>query len=286
VSAPVPRTMVWVDGTIVPAEDARIRALDHGLIVGDGVFETMKVVGGTPFAARRHLARLHRSLATLGLTAPLDDRGLRAAMGATVAAAEATGTEVGRLRLTITGGPGPLGSDRSEVPPTVVIAASAGTPWAATTEVVTVPWVRNERSAIAGAKTTSYAENVVALQVAHERGASEAIMANTVGALCEGTGSNVFVVRGGRLRTPSLSTGCLAGVTRELVLEVVDCEETDALTLDDLRDAEEAFLTSSTRDVHPIAAVDGSAMLNVAPGPRTAEAMAAFAALEARTIDP
>ena len=278
--------MVWVDGTIVPAEDARIRALDHGLIVGDGVFETMKVVGGTPFAARRHLARLHRSLATLGLTAPLDDRGLRAAMGATVAAAEATGTEVGRLRLTITGGPGPLGSDRSEVPPTVVIAASAGTPWAATTEVVTVPWVRNERSAIAGAKTTSYAENVVALQVAHERGASEAIMANTVGALCEGTGSNVFVVRGGRLRTPSLSTGCLAGVTRELVLEVVDCEETDALTLDDLRDAEEAFLTSSTRDVHPIAAVDGSAMLNVAPGPRTAEAMAAFAALEARTIDP
>ena len=127
-----------------------------------------------------------------------------------------------------------------------------------------MPWVRNERSAVAGAKTISYAENVVALARAHERGADEALFANTVGALCEGTGTNVFVVQGGRVRTPSLATGCLAGITRELVLELIDVEETDALTLDDLRGADEAFLTSSTRDVHPIASVDGAA----APGGR------------------
>ena len=113
---------------------------------------------------------------------------------------------------------------------------------------------------MAGAKTISYAENVVALAHAHERGADEAILANTVGALCEGTGTNVFVVQGGRVRTPSLSTGCLAGITRELVLELIDVEETDALTSADLRGADEAFLTSSTRDVHPIASVDGAAL--------------------------
>ena len=284
-------TMVWVDGVLGDAATATVAALDHGMTVGDGAFETAKVVDGTPFALRRHLARLHRSCAVLGLVVPLDDAALRQATAETIGAAQAAGTTVGRLRITVTGGPGPLGSGRDAVPATVVIAASAGAAWPATTDVISVPWVRNERSAVAGAKTTSYAENVVALAAAHERGASEAIFANTVGVLCEGTGSNVFLVRGGRLVTPSLATGCLAGITRELVLEAlpsvdVVCDESDSLTLDDLRDAEEAFLTSSTRDVHPIATIDGSAMLNVPPGPFTAAAITAFAATQARTLDP
>ncbi len=279
-------TMVWVDGSVADAGDARVAALDHGITVGDGVFETLKVVGGTPFAMGRHLDRLRRSAAVLELPIPMSDDDLRAAAGAVVAAVAAAGAVPGRLRITLTGGPGPLGSNRDAVEPTVLLAAGPATPWPPTAAVVRVPWVRNERSAVAGAKTTSYAENVVALSAAHRRGASEAIFANTAGALCEGTGTNVFVVLDGRLLTPDLVTGCLAGVTRGLVLELVDAEETDALTPPDLEAADEVFLTSSTRDVHPVSAVDGQAMPAPVPGPVTAATAAAFAALQERDLDP
>lgn len=282
-------TWVWVDGTLATADEARVGALDHGITVGDGAFETCKVVEGTPFALTRHLARLRRSAATIALELPWDDAHLAAAARAAIEAAAADPANadlgVGRLRLTVTGGDGPLGSDRGDAGPTLIAAAGPSGAWPATTSVATVPWVRNERSAVAGAKTTSYAENVVALAEAHRRGASEAILANTVGALCEGTGSNVFLVVDGELCTPSLATGCLAGITRELVCELVPVVERDDLTLEHLRTAPEAFLTSSTRDVHPIAEVDGVA-LEAAPGPLTAAAAAAFADLGARTLDP
>jgi branched-chain amino acid aminotransferase len=143
---------------------------------------------------------------------------------------------------------------------------------------------RNERGALTGLKTTSYGENVVALGRAAQAGAGEAIFGNTVGALCEGTGSNVVVARGGRLVTPPLASGCLAGVTRALVLEVCDVEEAD-LPLDALATADEAFLTSTTREVQPIARVDG-APLPAAPGPLTSAAADAFRALLARDLDP
>jgi branched-chain amino acid aminotransferase len=282
-------TWVWVDGRLSTDGDARVGALDHGLTVGDGIFETCKVVDGTPFAWTRHLRRLRRSARTLALDLPWDDAALRDAADAAIAAAAAdpanAGLGVGRLRVTVTGGPGPLGSDRGGAGPTLIVAAGPSAPWPATTTVATVAWTRNERSAVAGAKTTSYAENVVALADAHRRGASEAIFANTVGALCEGTGSNLFLVVDGELCTPSLATGCLAGITRELVCELVPVVERDDLTVEHLRHAPEAFLTSSTRDVHPIAAVDGTALAHT-PGPRTAAAAAAFAALERAGLDP
>ena len=124
-----------------------------------------------------------------------------------------------------------------------------------------VPWVRNDRGATAGLKTTSYAENVRALAYAHERGASEAMFANTRDELCEATGSNVFVVRDGVVVTPPGSSGCLLGVTRALVLELAARaghrdRARPPLPVDALRDADEAFLTSTTREVQPIAAVD------------------------------
>ena len=280
-------TWVWADGRLSPAGDATVAALDHGLTVGDGVFETCKVVERTPFAMTRHLDRLRRSAGIIGLRLPWDDAMVRAACDEAIAAAAedpANPEGIGRLRITVTGGPGPLGSDRSDVPPTLVIAAGPGGAWPATTSAATVPWTRNERSAVAGAKTTSYAENVVALAEAHRRGASEALLENTTGALSEGTGSNVFLVVDGVLCTPSLATGCLAGITRALVCELVEVVERDDLTFADLHRASEAFLTSSTRDVHPIHAVDGSTL--AAPGPKTQAAAEAFAALQARTLDP
>ncbi len=272
--------VVAIDGQLVDRDTASISAFDHGLTVGDGVFETLQVVRGSAFAVRRHLARLRHSLAGLGIELATDDDALAATMAEVVAANH---LEAGRLRLTVTGGVSPLGSDRGSAGATVVVATAAMPRWEAATAVVTVPWPRNERSAVAGLKTTSYAENVVALDHAHQRGASEAIFANTKGQLCEGTGSNIFVATGGRLCTPPLHSGCLAGITRALVCELVDVEEVD-LDLAVLDRVDEAFLTSSTRDVQPIASIDGRTLR--APGPLTAAAAAAFADVLARDLDP
>ncbi|MET8555142.1 aminodeoxychorismate lyase [Streptomyces sp. NPDC004959] len=271
---------IWINGGLRDAEDARVSALDHGITVGDGVFETVKAVDGAPFALSRHLDRLARSAAGLGLPEPDLDEVRRAC--AEVLAAEPVA--LGRLRITYTGGVSPLGSDRGTEAPTLIVATSAIAPRPDTTAVVTVPWVRNERGALSGLKTTSYGENVLALARAHEQGASEALFANTVGRLCEGTGSNVFVVLDGTLCTPPLASGCLAGITRSLVAEWTGAEERD-LPFDVLERADEVFLTSTTRDVQAVHRVDGRT-LEQAPGPVTAKAMRVFAERAAADQDP
>lgn len=274
--------MIWLDEGLVPADDATVPVSDHGLTVGDGVFETMKLVDGRPFALRRHLARLRRSAEGLGLDPGRSDDQLAAAVAAVVGANDLA---TGRVRLTVTGGPGPYGSERGTGAATLIVAAGPLAPAAADVDVVTVPWRRNEHGAVAGLKTTSYAENVVALAEARRRGAGEAILANTAGQLCEGTGTNVFLVYDGAPMTPTLASGCLAGVTRQLVLEAVpDIVELD-VPLERLAMADEAFLTSSTRDVQAIRAVDG-VVLPACPGPWTQRAAAAFAALAAEDLDP
>lgn len=273
-------TTVWIDGRLVPEDAARVSPFDHGLLTGDGVFETLRVTRGRPFAPRRHLLRLARSAAILRLPCPPAPAVL-AAMEAVIAA---DAIEDGRLRVTLTGGPSALGSDRGAGRPTVIVAAGPLPAWPAAADIAVAPWPRNERGALAGAKSISYGENVVALAHARDRGAGEAIFANLVGNLCEGTGSNVFVGVGGRLVTPPLSSGCLAGVTRELVMELVDVVEED-VPIAALAGADEAFLTSTTRDVRPVRAVDGTA-LAACPGPLTAAAAAAFATLLAGDLDP
>lgn len=153
-----------------------------------------------------------------------------------------------------------------------------------TTAVITVPWTRNERGALTGLKTTSYAENVVALARAREQGASEALFANTVGDLCEGTGSNVFVVLDGQLHTPPVSSGALAGITRALTVEWTGAHET-RLPFDALDRADEIFVTSSLRDVQAVHRVDGRGLPG-APGPVTAKAMRVFDERAAADLDP
>ena len=270
-----------MNGDLLPDDDARISVFDHGLVTGDGVFETVKVTDGVPFAMTRHLARLRTSALGLGLAEP-DLEQIRSGAMAVIAAPDAP--VFGRLRITVTGGLAPLGSERGDAPPTVIIALAGQRRPAAAVDVVTVPWPRNERGATAGLKTTSYAENVRALAYAAARGGGEAIFGNTLGQLCEGTGSNVFVVLAGRLVTPPLSSGCLAGVTRGLVIEWAEAEEQD-LPLAALADAEEAFLTGTTRDVQPIRLVDGTARAAV-PGPVTRKAAEIFALRAAETPDP
>jgi branched-chain amino acid aminotransferase len=237
----------WLDGHLLddPTTPA-LRVDDHGLTVGDGVFEAIKVIDGLPFALDRHLDRLHRSAAGLGL-GPLDDAALRQGVKEVLAEPLA----LGRLRITVTGGPAPMGSGRGDSRPTVIVTAGVLQALPAATSVVTVPWPRNERGALAGLKTTSYAENVIALAEAHRQGATEAVFANTQGHLCEGTGTNVFYVVDGELRTPSLASGCLAGVTRALILEWYGGHEVDE-PIEVLEQASEVFLASTTRDAQAV----------------------------------
>ena len=274
---------LWVNGRLVAEDAAVIRADDHGLVVGDGVFETLLVEDGVPFALSRHLKRLHRSAGGLGID--VDEELVRAGIKAVLA----DRPDFVRLRVTVTGGPSPYGSDRGSALPTVMVATGPLSPWPPTNDLAIVPWVRNERAATAGLKTTSYADNVVALRYAHDRGAAEAIFANTRDEVCEGTGSNVFFEYDGRLVTPPLSSGCLAGVTRELVLEWLAAEGTPveevALPIDALRTTREAFITSTTRDVMPVAHVDGVA-LPAAPGPLTRNAAIVFERRAAEHPDP
>ena len=271
---------VWFNGSLLDDPGrAVIRVDDHGITVGDGVFETLKVVDGRPFALTRHLERLTASAAGLGLPAPDLDLVRRAV----TEVLDADTLPLGRLRITVTAGPAPMGSGRGAGPMTLIVTADAMAPSEASAAVVRVPWVRNERSAIAGLKTTSYADNVVALARARQSGASEAIFANTLGNLCEGTGSNLGYVVGGEARTPTLASGCLAGVTRALLLEWCDVVEADE-PLEVLDEAEEVFLVSTTRDVQPVHRLDDRPM--EAPGPVTRKLQEAWAARAAESIDP
>ena len=218
----------------------------------------------------------------LALDIPRSDAELRDAITETI---EANGPDDGRVRLTVTGGVGPLGSERGDTGSSVIIAVSPQNPWPPSASVVIVPWRRNEHSAVAGLKTTSYADNVVALRHAREHGADEAIFANTAGNLCEGTGTNIFVGLAGKLYTPPLASGCLAGIIRGLVVETVAVIEAD-LPIERLVEADEAFLTSSTREVQPISAVDGR-VLPSCPGPLTEQARAPRSTqIKAKDLDP
>jgi branched-chain amino acid aminotransferase len=260
----------WVNGHLLGDPEApAITVLDHGLTVGDGVFEAVKVVDDQPFALTRHLERLARSAAGLGIEG-IDQAFVREGVKAVLAGG---GLPLGRLRITCTAGPAPLGSGRGNEPLTVVVVAAPLAPSPTTTAVATVPWPRNERGALAGLKTTSYAENVVALAEAKRRGAGEAVFANLAGNLCEGTGTNVFYVVGGELRTPTLASGCLAGVTRGLILEWVGGLEVDE-PIELLGQASEIFLASTTRDVQGVSRWDDRDL--DAPGPVTADALATW----------
>lgn len=276
---------VWIqvgdEVALLDADEARVSVFDHGITVGDGVFETLKVLAGEPLALTRHLNRLLRSCQVLGLQTP-DVNVIREGV-IEVIGSEPEASDLGRLRITCTGGAGPLASDRQDGAQTTIIAVKSMQPWPATTSAVVVPWVRNERSAVTGAKTTSYAENVVALAWAHERGFSEGLFTNTVGELSEGTGTNVFVVKDGAVVTPPLSSGCLAGVTRELLVEWGLATEA-AVTIADLEAADEVFLTSSTRDVHPVIKLGERQWSE--PGPETRFMAAQYVRNLSQNIDP
>ena len=289
----------WVNGRIVDAGDGSVSAMDHSIVVGDGVFETLKVVNGpdgpVPFALTRHLERLRHSADGLGMQ-PADEDRVRAALAEVIVADPAAG----RIRITWSSGPGPLSSGRGDGPGTLIVATSTANVWPESGRVHVSRWTRNEHGPLVGLKTTSYAENVLALAEAHRHGCTEALFTNNAGLLCEGTGTNVFLVVDGVVVTPPLASGCLAGVTRSLAMEMagslpgVDGEVVERdIHPDEFSRASEAFLTSTTRDAMAISGVDSwtdgahtALDLPSAPGPVTTALAAAFGHLCATTPDP
>ena len=266
---------VWLDGTLVAQESARVSVFDHAFLLGDGVFETLRVYGGEPFALEEHVARLRHSLEAMRIPAPGADleQAVRAVLGV-------NGLGDARVRITVTSGVGPPGLARGTGPATILVVALPLTPWPPTCTAIVSRLRRDEHSPLAGVKTTSLAESVIALADARDAGADEALLLNTAGNLCEASTANLFVVRDGVAVTPPLDSGCLAGITRAHVLALGAVERT--LSGEDLMRAEEAFLTSSTRELQPLVAVDGQAIGSGTPGPVTQELARAYSGMVTR----
>ncbi len=254
-----PASFVVHNGRLRPADEAIVDAHDGLVVCGRGVFETIAAYREMPFGAKEHLERLRRGGAVLGLAVPDEDT-LLAAMHTALEANGLLDAEKSRLRLTLSS-PG----DGSE---SWWIEATPPPPHPATARVITGPFFRNERSPLAGLKTINYGDNVVALDAARRAGADEALFANTRDELCEGTWSNVFVRIDGTWHTPPLSSGCLPGVTRGVVIGLFEehglplIEST--LSYAALDRVESAFLTSSLREIQPVAAIDGRELENAA----------------------
>jgi len=252
---------IWLDGRLYDdPRQATIAGTDHGLLVGDGVFETLKVIEQGAFAISRHLNRMSRSAAALGLPPP-DHALIREAIAAVL---ENRDFALGKLRITYTGGRGPLGSEAAYGPPTLMVALAPVNAAPPLTSIVTAPWRRNEHGALTGVKSTSYAENVRGLGYAVALGAGDAIFLNTADRVCEGTGTNIFLVFGDTILTPPLSSGPLAGITRELIMEWSPVEERE-LTLEQAKQADEVFLTSSMPDIQGVERWDDQTFSSACP---------------------
>jgi branched-chain amino acid aminotransferase len=278
-------TTAWFDGELVAPDAVAVRLDDHGFTIGDGVFETLLVRAGHPTFWSRHAARLARSLAATGM-APVDEH---LVAGAVRAVLDASGLTDARLRITVSSGPGPAGLRRGPRPSVLVTATPLATPGAgasggaAPVHVVTFPWARNERSPLAGVKSTSYAEAAALQSRLDATGAGDALLGDTQGRLSEALTANVFVEIDGRRLTPGTDCGCLGGIVRELLLEAGLADE-GHVPLDRLPEVGEAFLTSSVAGVRPIASIDGRP-LAVVDGPMALDALTAFRAAEAAEIE-
>jgi branched-chain amino acid aminotransferase len=240
-------TLASIDGEIMPAAEARIPVMDDGLIRGDGVFEVLRVYEGRPFAFEEHMARLERSAENLRL--PLDLEAVRADAHRLLAAA-GPGPPHDALRIMLTRGGRRL--LMTESMPSLPDRIRLGSVTYSPTRVLD------------GVKSLSYASNMLARRIAQERGFDDALLVTPHGRVLEAPTSSVFWVKDGQIFTPPLSEHILASITRAIVLEVTDSAEREA-TLDDLRDADEIFLASTIREVHPVAAVDERIFDSVGP---------------------
>ncbi len=280
---------VYVNGRICPPEDALISAFDRGFLYGDSVYETIATSHGKLFALAEHLDRLERSAKGLALRTP-PRATIERAIHDTMAAA---GNPESRVRVVVTRGEGKLELDPASAgePNLVVFVQPIGGPtpemYDQGVAVAIVSVTRNSPGAIDPAiKSGNYLNNVMALSEARRRHpeAHEAVLCNAAGSIAEASSSNIFAVVGGELRTPALAVGILEGVTRSKVLglaraNAIACKEAAFMSPDELRGADEVFLTSAARGVLPVTAIDGRPVAGGVPGPITRRLMHLYAEL-------
>lgn len=257
--------------------DAKISVFDRGFLYGDSVYETMRTAGGEPLELERHLQRLRRSGAGIGLEIPFSDEALARSIKRTHAAA---GNPESYVRLVVTRGAGPIALDprHGHTPLLVVLVQPLVLPQADAYErgirAVLVDITKNAGTSMdPSIKSGNYLNNILALREAIEAGGEDAIMCNPEGAVSEGATSNVFMVSGGRVATPSMRTGILPGITRQTVCELaaslgLPVEETTILPAQ-LRAADEVFLTSSVRGIMPVTRLDDAPVGAGTAGPVT-----------------
>lgn len=268
------RLFACVNGKIVPIEQATISSLDFGFLYGVGVFETFRTWKGRLFALERHLMRLQQSMQRLGWHLPFGTETLMAWVQQTVDANEQAmkGRRDLRLRLTVT--PGIVDAERgwwdwTIKQPTVIIHAAPlpvdfdernAQGWTA----VIAPWRRPKDFPLWQIKSVAYFANVLAKRYAKERDADEALWLNTDGNLTEGTATNLFIARSGELWTPPASEGLLAGIARQIVMELAQgmgiAVHEEPLPLSALKDADEAFVTNAVIGVAPLTKIEGQTM--------------------------
>lgn len=269
--------IIWLNGELVPASEARIDPADRGFLLGDGIFETMLARHGRVAFLDAHLLRLMRGTEALGLALPLDPARIALACAALLDANGLTDAPRAALRLTLTRGPGPRGLALPPEPtPTLMIsAAAAGVPPTGISAVLATPR-RNNRSPSAQLKAIAYLDNVLAKEEARARGAEDALMLDTDGHLACASAANIFVWERGRLLTPMIDCGILPGITRAAILELAP--DLGVETLEDrieparLMRAEGLFLTNSLMGVVPLTRLDGRALPEHPPTARIAAA--------------
>ncbi len=272
------RGAVYVNGTIARAEDASIPVYDHGFLYGEGVYETLRTYNRVPFLYDRHLRRLRASAGYLQLDVPFSDESLATWIGDTMVAAG--DMEEAYIRVLLTRGVGELTYDiaATPVPSLVIIVKPLEEPPARVftdgIKLALVPILRNHPGSVNPIiKSNNLLNNALAMQEAYRRGADEGLMCNYRGELSECSQANFFIVREGIALTPETDAGLLEGLTRSFLFEVgqdVGIQvRGQTLFPKDLEDADEAFITSTTRELSPVTRIDDRVIGNGKPGPLT-----------------
>src|SRR5579859_4711359 len=243
--------LILHNGRVIPLAEATLSPGQSGLLTGWGVFTTLRIYGGRPFEFERHWHRMARDAARLGVDLIYGEDEVREQ---TVELARSNGRVEGMGRVWFVRNQGGLWADNGHRPPTdLLVFTRELVPWPAAHRLMLQENALCSGSVLAGAKMLSWAQNTLLLERAHAHGFDDALLVNEKGELAECTSANIFLVRGGRVLTPPLTSGCLPGVTREVLLEVTaqtDIEiNEESLTPEDLSSAEEVFISSTTREV-------------------------------------
>ena len=262
--------LIFHNDRILPLSEAHLSPGQVGLLSGWGVFTTLRIYQGRPFAFERHWSRMSRDAARLGVPLPYDSEAVR---DATVDLARVNNCPEAMARLTFVKNQGGLWADAEGLGETdLLIFTRPVVAWPATERLLLAPGGIFAAGQYSGAKMLSWVSHAAVLREAHEKGYDDALLTNEKDQLAECTSANIFLIRDGKVLTPPLSSGCLGGITREILVEIAPTEGIElieeALTVGDLAKAEEVFISSTTREVAPIEYISPS-WKYPAPGPMT-----------------